>query len=458
MVLGLVALQKRGDRSLSAFVVAGAGKYLLLAVFIIGIAALLLARQVRDEQSRVKIVAGFGLNFWSVLLVFIAAEGSLRLLTTKTVAGPSFGHIQLLPKSWSAVAAHNQDILARARREGSFLVFDPELGWTIAKNAHSRDYTLNEADKKGKEAAHKLGYDRDGTYASSIEGLRSAHAGMSLTSSPHRKRIALVGDSFTFGLEVSYEDTWGEKLERAIGHDVQVLNFGVDGYGVDQAYLRYLRDVTPWHPDIVILSVINDDLRRSMCVYSFLCFGGFETPFPKPRFVVAHGELTQVNNPLPTPASLFGYHSIGALPFVDLDGSYDPIEWTSRASDGSYAARLLLTHFRRWPAINPAISDSAMREVNTELFAAFVRSVKENGSVPVIVRFPSHTDLARAHPEPGRAGEVLRSAGIEYVNMEDCVRRVDASVRLVRTHYSATTNGAVAKCLYDALGERHLLP
>jgi hypothetical protein len=83
-----------------------------------------------------------------------------------------------------------------------------------------------------------------------------------------------VGDSFTFGLEVRYEDTWPRQLERLLGPEFQVLNFGVDGYGVDQAYLRYRRDGLAWRPEIVVLGVIDDDFRRTMCVYAFLCFPG----------------------------------------------------------------------------------------------------------------------------------------------------------------------------------------
>jgi lysophospholipase L1-like esterase len=66
---------------------------------------------------------------------------------------------------------------------------------------------------------------------------------------PAKRRIAVVGDSFTFGLEVRYEDTWPYQLERALGPEFRVLNLGVDGYGVDQAFLRYRRDVLAWRPE-----------------------------------------------------------------------------------------------------------------------------------------------------------------------------------------------------------------
>ena len=82
-------------------------------------------------------------------------------------------------------------------------------------------------------------------------------------------RVALIGDSFTFGEGVRFEDTWGSVLGEALGTHCQVLNFGVPGYGIDQIYLRYMKDVRPWHPTIVIASFIEDDLWRTMSVYAF---------------------------------------------------------------------------------------------------------------------------------------------------------------------------------------------
>jgi hypothetical protein len=90
-----------------------------------------------------------------------------------------------------------------------------------------------------------------------------------------------VGDSFVFADEVTYEDTWGDRLEKALGSEFQVLNFGVTAYGVGQAYLRYEKDARKWYPKIVIFGFISDDLERTMRVYAFLGFPGWDIPFFK---------------------------------------------------------------------------------------------------------------------------------------------------------------------------------
>ncbi len=55
-------------------------------------------------------------------------------------------------------------------------------------------------------------------------------------------RIALFGDSCVAGSEVNSDDVWASRLEQWLiqaGVKTEVLNFGVAGYGMDQAFLRW---------------------------------------------------------------------------------------------------------------------------------------------------------------------------------------------------------------------------
>lgn len=89
----------------------------------------------------------------------------------------------------------------------------------------------------------------------------------------------------------------GAQLELSLPAGCRVLNFGVSGYGIDQMYLRYVKDVTAWHPNVVILSFIDHDLLRTMSLYGFLLFHMSDTPFPKPRFIIEGGRLSVINYP-----------------------------------------------------------------------------------------------------------------------------------------------------------------
>jgi len=465
-----MALYKIGDNSFAGFLASHAGFVLLVALFGLGISMIVIAYLFRNalRSGPKRFFLTLVLNLWSVLLVFAATESFIRVFAVSTTAGPMFANTILLPRSWESVAALSRAILVKATAHGSYLIYDKELGWTVGSNRRSKDYnreyvrqilSLRQsrfpqrvADYEEELGRVKLDSEED-IYLSSVEGIRSPRVGMSFAATPARHRVAIVGDSFTFGLEVRYEETWGHQLELALGQGYQVLNFGVDGYGVDQAYLRYERDVLSWKPDIVILGLINDDLRRTMGVYGFLTFPGAEIPFPKPRFILKGQKLSLLNLPLPTPESIFAKQSINELPFVEYDGSFQRTEWESHFYHYSYSVRFLLSKYPRWPLPQPTVTDGALKSVNGEIFRAFVRLAHERGSTPIVVYFPAHSDFVG--PQVGWtrvAREVFQTYGIPYLDMTRCVSKVRPSQRFVTLHYSPITNVAIAKCLRTFIG------
>jgi hypothetical protein len=100
------------------------------------------------------------------------------------------------------------------------------------------------------------------------DGLRGPE--IALKPSPGTFRIALLGDSFIEAFEVPLEKTAGEVLERRLsalrGTPVEVLNFGVGGYGTTQELLTLRHEVWKYSPDLVILAMttgndISDNYR-----------------------------------------------------------------------------------------------------------------------------------------------------------------------------------------------------
>lgn len=89
-------------------------------------------------------------------------------------------------------------------------------------------------------------------------------AGSSLTKPLGKKRIAFVGDSLTFGL-------WADKVENSfVGvfdsllspESFEVLNFGVNGYGLDDEELIIKEEVMRFAPDYLVLMFFNgNDFR-----------------------------------------------------------------------------------------------------------------------------------------------------------------------------------------------------
>lgn len=103
-------------------------------------------------------------------------------------------------------------------------------------------------------------------------------------------RIAVFGDSCTFGEEVDGDQTVPYFLEQCLENG-EVLNFGVHGYGLGQMVLRMEEEVAAFAPDLVLFIVLlPSDLTRD-AVPEFI--------HAKPSFAVEEGELVIHNVPVP---------------------------------------------------------------------------------------------------------------------------------------------------------------
>jgi len=77
-----------------------------------------------------------------------------------------------------------------------------------------------------------------------------------------KTRIICTGDSFTFGHQVSNDNTWCAQLE-ALSKNLEIINMGQGGYGVGQAYLWYERDGRKLEHDVHFFAFITEDFRRA---------------------------------------------------------------------------------------------------------------------------------------------------------------------------------------------------
>jgi hypothetical protein len=107
--------------------------------------------------------------------------------------------------------------------------------------------------------------------------------------------VSLYGDSFTWGAEVGHESAWSNALSLLLG--CRVANYGVSGYGADQALLRFLGNDD--ESRVVILTLFAENIQRHVNQLAMLRTGSRENRSFKPRFVVgSEGSLEAV--PLPT--------------------------------------------------------------------------------------------------------------------------------------------------------------
>ncbi len=112
-----------------------------------------------------------------------------------------------------------------------------------------------------------------------------------------KHRIVTLGDSFTFGDEVSNNETYSYYLGSLLP-DTEVLNLGVHGYGHDQMLLYLKEEGVKYSPDVVILGYVSIDPPRNLLSFR---------DFAKPKFELAPGGLRLTHVPVPTPESVLAW-------------------------------------------------------------------------------------------------------------------------------------------------------
>jgi len=173
-----------------------------------------------------------------------------------------------------------------ARPSANF-VPDPEIGWRM-RPEHEFIVDTEEYHVR---------------YRSNAQGFRDERK----VDTPEKSRkIVLVGDSFSFGQGVPFDQTFGALIESRLPRTA-VHNLGLQGFGIDQMW-RVVKSVgLPMRPDLVIVAFISDDFTRSLSAYrpdvglnksTFGLVGGMlekQTPADRPnaliRFIERHSRL-----------------------------------------------------------------------------------------------------------------------------------------------------------------------
>jgi len=107
-------------------------------------------------------------------------------------------------------------------------------------------------------------------------------------------RILILGDSFTFGDEVSDDETYAFYLQQMLPQ-AEVINMGVHGYGHDQMLILLREEGIKYEPDIVIVGFLALDMSRNLLSFR---------DFAKPRYVLEKGKLKLTGTPVPRPEEI----------------------------------------------------------------------------------------------------------------------------------------------------------
>lgn len=281
--------------------------------------------------------------------------------------------------------------------------------------------------------------------------------------------VSMYGDSFTFGDEVDDAQAWGNLLACKLG--CRVANYGVGGYGTDQAFLRYRRNAQD-AAQVVILGHLSENVERNLSRdRDLLNFTRFHAL--KPRFVLADGGALQLVE-LPQLDEREYLRSVGlASPLL-------PVEHENFQPGGPAGATRLEFPFTL--AILRNLGDFRMRaflrrrpeyaefyepghplrglQLTASILESFAREAQRRGQHPLILLLPTRPDVLefRKHGRWTYAplADELRARGLEFLDfgppLDELVGARDAfEFFMPRAHYSPAVNARLADFVHERL-------
>ncbi len=303
----------------------------------------------------------------------------------------------------------------RTKERALFWTYDERLGWAHVPNQRGRFTQLSFSVE----------------VANNSRGLRDDEYPLERTD---RKRMLVLGDSFTWGFGVEHEERFSEVLESS-HPDWEIINAGVSSYGTDQQFLYFKDSGKEYDPDLVLLLFVPNDLTDNVSIH--------HSSHNKPRFVFDGDGLILENVPVPK-ASL---------------------AWRiSRYLGGrSYlGSRLLIaSHFYRFGSAKPGPPDDELvvggqgravqYEVTRRLVGALDDLCHEQGSQLVLVSIPMGME------EVSLLRNEANARDIPYLSLNDFFRPINEKVTLrYNGHWSARGHELAAEAIEAFLVESNL--
>jgi hypothetical protein len=291
----------------------------------------------------------------------------------------------------------------------------------------------------------------------------------------HPACISLYGDSYTWSNEVDNEHAWGNVLSQLAG--CRAANYGVGGYGTDQAYLRFAHN-PPDSARIVILCHLSENIMRNVNRYRDLLYAGQSCGF-KPRFVLNQkGDLEL----LPIPAipedqyADFARHPERYLEYdYFLPGGRSgmrhlrfPYTWSIVRAFWHFHIRARLAGRPWYAEFYRADHPARGLQLTARILETFVEEARAEHRAPLVVIIPTGLDLVFFQKHGAWIYESLldrlRASGIEPLDLGAGImahlagRDPCALFTYCSAHYNAEGYRVIATLVHEELIRRGLLP
>lgn len=127
----------------------------------------------------------------------------------------------------------------------------------ILHHVHPRNYSFRQQHPSGELGGFDTFYDSEGrVFAGPGRDRRAPVAS--------RCRVALMGDSFTEGGQVPYEESFAGLLDAAGLGTCEVRNYGVRSYSPAIYLVQWGHEIREWKPTYVLLLLFGNDVREDV--------------------------------------------------------------------------------------------------------------------------------------------------------------------------------------------------
>jgi hypothetical protein len=350
------------------------------------------------DPSRFRRVAGFvSTSIGLTVLVLCVIEGAASYLAA--------GHELLGKPTAPDDSKHTQ--------------YDPELGWVNAPNVY---------------LPNMYGYGIG--FRSNSQGFRNS---TDIAPSVPRGKVRIIcsGDSFTMGQGVRDEESWCYRLQE-LAPQLETVNMGQAGYGVDQAYLWAKRDAATLERQVHLLAFITADIYRMQ--------RNSHHGYAKPVLALEGGTIVTRN--VPVPRASYRWHWVRAIQVARGLSTFRAVDWMLRAFSGSAQDQ------------TETVQDTETKGVLRVLLADLQRENQRHGGTVVLVYLPTIGELTAGGP-PGQWWDFMKalsdSLDIPLLDLYGPVMALPqvtiTTLFLPDEHYSPLGHTLIARLLLQELSK-----
>ena len=242
---------------------------------------------------------------------------------------------------------------------------DSLLGW-VCNNRHALKFSNRELNKLNIQ------------YQINNEGFRNDFDFENQSNQNVKERILLLGDSFAFGVYLSENQTIISDLKNIGNGNLDFVNLGIPGYGIDQMFISYGRFQNLLKPNVVIVLYIDEDILR---VYEAYRKG---EGMNKPSFELTDDTLSLRTNDKP-----------------------NIIEWIFQNSF------LLNRFYHRY-------SEYESKNICEKIFSSLIEKTKLNNQKLLVVRCPVKEYFANGEQiDRYSFGDYFKNKSVRYIELFD---------------------------------------